>query len=314
MRTSSSCSWRPRSISDRRGSRRRRSRRITTSPRPCGSSPARTGRRSSSRGARASRRAGGLIQRFSEDIDIFLDPDAYTPKLGKRPIDRELEKLRDAVAAHPGLTLVVEESRKIGGIGRDDYFAYTQLFPGRLRPRVLLEAGTASGRQPTEDVPARVVRGRVPSRDGQLRGRRGRGTVRDAAPPFPADLRREALHDPRQDRAVPPERQATRHLREALLRPLHARPTGRGARDAAITGVRRAPARLRSREPGPLPEVLPPARGDAFRRRASRSSRQGRSKEMVAREYEAQCELLCFGGYPRWEEVESCFETIRAML
>jgi hypothetical protein len=25
----------------------------------------------------------------------------------------------------------------------------------------------------------------------------------------------------------------------------------------------------------------------------------GALKELVAREYEAQCELLCFGGYPR---------------
>ena len=39
-----------------------------------------------------------LIQRFSEDIDIFLDPLAFSPPLGKRAIDRELKKLRDAVA------------------------------------------------------------------------------------------------------------------------------------------------------------------------------------------------------------------------
>ena len=30
-----------------------------------------------------------LIQRFSEDIDIFLDPAAFDPALGKRGIDRE---------------------------------------------------------------------------------------------------------------------------------------------------------------------------------------------------------------------------------
>ena len=29
-----------------------------------------------------------LIQRFSEDIDIFLDPTAFQPPLGKRAIDR----------------------------------------------------------------------------------------------------------------------------------------------------------------------------------------------------------------------------------
>lgn len=31
-----------------------------------------------------------LIQRFSEDIDIFLDPTAFNPELGKNAIDREL--------------------------------------------------------------------------------------------------------------------------------------------------------------------------------------------------------------------------------
>ena len=40
-----------------------------------------------------------LIQRFSEDIDIFLDPTAFQPALGKRGIDRELKKLRDAIGA-----------------------------------------------------------------------------------------------------------------------------------------------------------------------------------------------------------------------
>src|SRR5271154_2537657 len=39
-----------------------------------------------------------LIQRFSEDIDIFLDPLAFMPTLGKKGIDRELRKLRDAIA------------------------------------------------------------------------------------------------------------------------------------------------------------------------------------------------------------------------
>ena len=33
-----------------------------------------------------------LIQRFSEDIDLFLDPLAFNPSLGKKAIDRELKK------------------------------------------------------------------------------------------------------------------------------------------------------------------------------------------------------------------------------
>jgi hypothetical protein len=44
-----------------------------------------------------------LIQRFSEDIDIFLAPTAYTPPLGKKGIDRELKKPRQEIERHPAL-------------------------------------------------------------------------------------------------------------------------------------------------------------------------------------------------------------------
>jgi predicted nucleotidyltransferase component of viral defense system len=92
-----------------------------------------------------------LIQRFSEDIDLFLDPLAFEPPLGKNGIDRELKKLRDAIGRHPALTFVLSESQTIGGFGRNDRFSYEQRFggPGEVASRVLLEAGTASGREPT---------------------------------------------------------------------------------------------------------------------------------------------------------------------
>lgn len=95
-----------------------------------------------------------LIQRFSEDVDIFLDPLSFEPPLNKRGIDRELRSLRDAIGAHPFLP---EESRTIGGFGRNDRFSYRQIYggPGEVANRVLLEAGAASGRQPTETVQLR---------------------------------------------------------------------------------------------------------------------------------------------------------------
>lgn len=71
-----------------------------------------------------------LIRRFSEDVDIFLDPRAFDPVLGKRGIDRELKALRDAVDEHPALTFVKEESQTIGGFGRSDRFAFRQRFGG----------------------------------------------------------------------------------------------------------------------------------------------------------------------------------------
>jgi hypothetical protein len=95
-----------------------------------------------------------LIQRFSEDIDIFLDPLAFDPHLGKKAIDRELKKLRDAVGTHPALKFMDKESQTIGGFGRNDRFEYPQKFAGigDIRNRVFVEAGTASGREPTEKV------------------------------------------------------------------------------------------------------------------------------------------------------------------
>ncbi len=90
-----------------------------------------------------------LIQRFSEDIDIFLDPKSFQPALGKHGIDRELKKLRQAIEQHPAFSFV--ESKTIGGFGRSDSFSYKQLFggPGQVVNRVLIEAGTASGREPS---------------------------------------------------------------------------------------------------------------------------------------------------------------------
>ncbi len=57
-----------------------------------------------------------LIQRFSEDIDIFLDPAAFQTALNKRAIDRELKKLRDAIARHPAPAFVEAESQTVGFI------------------------------------------------------------------------------------------------------------------------------------------------------------------------------------------------------
>lgn len=95
-----------------------------------------------------------LIQRFSEDVDLFLDPQAFQPALGARGIDRELKRLRDAVASHPAFTLEAGEGQTIGGFGRGDRFSYRQRFggPGEVANRVLVEAGTASGREPTVQV------------------------------------------------------------------------------------------------------------------------------------------------------------------
>lgn len=35
---------------------------------------------------------------------------------------------------------------------------------------------------------------------------------------------------------------------------------------------------------------------------------------MLAREYEQQCRMLCYGAFPVWAEVQARFEELREML
>jgi len=95
-----------------------------------------------------------LIERFSEDIDIFFDPESFTPTLGKNAINRELKKLRNTVNKHPALTYLTNESRTIGGFGRHDTFSFEQRIGNYegITNTILLEVGTASGKQPTETI------------------------------------------------------------------------------------------------------------------------------------------------------------------
>jgi hypothetical protein len=94
-----------------------------------------------------------LIDRFSEDVDLFVDPARFDPPLhGARAIDRELRTLRDQVAGHPGLDLVPELGQTIGGRGRADHLAYVTRFdelPG-IASTVRLEPGVQSGDHPVE--------------------------------------------------------------------------------------------------------------------------------------------------------------------
>ena len=97
--------------------------------------------------------------------------------MGKNGIDRELKRLRDAVGAHPALTFVENESQTIGGFGRNDRFSYTQRFggPGEVANRVLLEAGTASGREPTSVVDLRSYIGQFLEETGTSLGAEDEG-------------------------------------------------------------------------------------------------------------------------------------------
>lgn len=256
-----------------------------------------------------------LIQRFSEDIDIFLDPKAFDKPLGANAINRELKDLRNAIASHPALHHQPEESKTIGGFGRTDAFGYEQRFggAGELANRVLLEAGTASGRQPVEE---RMLQSYL----GQFLHETGRSLGAEDEGPFPMRL----LHF----RRTFVEKMFAIHGKVELFK-RDGRPIGTYARHYydlhRLATTPDIPAMLRSDEYAAIradydqiskvhfardylpPEAMSFANSEALFPPA-------RLARELADEYERQCRNLCYGAHPSWTEVMDMFAAIKHLL
>ncbi len=256
-----------------------------------------------------------LIQRFSEDIDIFVDPTAFAPALGKKAIDRELKKLRDAIECHPALTFVEHESQTIGGFGRNDRFEYVQRFVGTgdIRNRVFVEAGTASGREPTDRIQLQSYVGQFLRETGVSFGAEDEG-------PFEMRL----LHF----RRTFVEKMFAIHAKVEAFKQT-GKPIGGYARhyyDLFCLGKRpEVLAMLRSDEYGVIkadydristqyfPKSYVPPQDMTF----AKSDALFPPAELhvaLSGEFEAQCRMLCFGPYPSWDDVQALFERIREFL
>jgi hypothetical protein len=256
-----------------------------------------------------------LIRRFSEDIDLFLDPLAFQPTLGKNAIDRELKKLRDAVGEHPALTFVADESQTIGGFGRNDRFSYRQRFggPGEVANRVLLEAGTASGREPTTVVDLSSYLGQF-LRDRELSlGADDEGT-------FSMRL----LHF----RRTFVEKMFAIHGKVELLK-RDGQPLGPYARHyydlSQLATQPEVLAMLKSAEYETIKEDYDRISRAHFDRsyfhpadmRFANSDALFPPMDLAAIlsvEYIAQCRMLCYGPYPTWEQIGVQFTKLREFL
>lgn len=256
-----------------------------------------------------------LIQRFSEDIDIFLDPTAFDPPLGKKSIDRELKKLRQAIEMHPGLKFIDKESQTIGGFGRNDRFEYVQKFAGTgdIRNRVFVEAGTASGREPTDRV-------RLQSYVGQFLQKTGVSLGAEDEGPF--DMR--LLHF----RRTFVEKMFAIHAKVEAYK-MEGKDIGGYARHYydlfCLADRPEVLAMLESQEYETIkadydnvsranfaksyvaPKDMSFANSDAL-------FPQDELRAVVAAAFEQQCRVLCFGPTPSWADVEARLVKMRKIL
>jgi len=257
----------------------------------------------------------GLINRFSEDIDLFLDPETYSPHLGKNGIDRESKRLRQEVATRTGLQFVPEASRTVGGFGRSDRFKYSQRLnsPGELAGTLLIEVGTGSGREPWQRVNLQSLLGQYLNETGQSLGADDEG-------PFPMRL----LHYRRTfvEKLFAIHSKVELNKRDSVPIGSHARhfyDLFQLSKTQAVTDM------LDSMEFAEIKQdydrisktyfsrdYLPPldlrfANSDAL------FPAESLAKHLEA-EYEMQCRLLCFGRFPTWSEVRSGFDELRDNL
>ncbi len=256
-----------------------------------------------------------LIQRFSEDIDIFLDPLAFKPALGKNAIDRELKKLRDVVGAHPALTFVKQESETIGGFGRNDRFSYAQRFggPGEVANRVLLEAGTASGREPTTIVELRSYLGEFLDETHTSLGAEDEGRFSLRLLHFRRTFVEKmfAIHGKVElfKRDDQPLGSYARHYYDLfqLAAQVEVIAMLKSAEYATIKRDYDAISRAHFEKSYFYPVGMSFAKSDAL----FPSTELAKS---ISAGYEAQCKLLCYGPYPSWAEVQARFLELRDLL
>jgi hypothetical protein len=256
-----------------------------------------------------------LIQRFSEDIDIFLDPRAFDPVLGKNGIDRELKKLRDSVDEHPALTFLKEESQTVGGFGRSDRFSFRQRFggAGEVAGQVLVEAGTASGREPTAVVELRSYVGAFLRDQGVSLGAEDEGSFSMRLLHFRRTFVEKlfAIHGKvelfkREGRSVG---SYARHYYDLSQLAVQPDVTAMLSSDeyAAIKDDYDEVSRTHFARSYFAPEGMRFANSDAIFPAAELAA-------TLSVEYEAQCRQLCLGPYPAWTDVQTRFQELRELL
>ncbi|MCY7413379.1 MAG: nucleotidyl transferase AbiEii/AbiGii toxin family protein, partial [Salinibacterium sp.] len=70
----------------------------------------------------------GLINRFSEDIDLFVNRDMFEPRPGGNKMDRILKELSVTVSEHPALTRIPHHSRQVDRTKGDARISFSRSY------------------------------------------------------------------------------------------------------------------------------------------------------------------------------------------
>jgi len=259
-------------------------------------------------------KAWGLIERLSEDVDLLLVPERFEPRLGRRRIDTELAALTEAITTHPGLELDGGQSERVAGRARSDWFAFVPRFARiGIAPSVMTEPGTRGGTSPTTEREISSVVGRFLREAGQ-------GEIAEDVDSFPMTV----LHF---RRTFVEKLFVVHSLVERLAS--EGRTLGRDARHYidlyALAGEDEVRAMLSSPEYQAIKEDYERVSLKFFKRGYRRPPGLSFAgsvgvfpvaevRAQIAVDYDEQCQILCYGTYPSFDEIVGRFEEIRDVL
>jgi Nucleotidyl transferase AbiEii toxin, Type IV TA system len=260
-----------------------------------------------------------LINRFSEDLDLFLNRNAFEPRLGANRTDKALKSIEEIVGSYPALRYLLKaeksRSRSERGISRTSDFEYPMQFSGNgaIQNRVLLEIGIRSGDFPVESV-------ELTSFLAEFLQNTSESLDAEDEVPFSMPLlhfRRTfveklfSLHSKIIQYQLDSTSFSTYTRHYYDLQCLAQRPEVRTMlQSEEYINIKQDCDRISQeyfKEQYHRPQDLKFSKSIAFF--PTRELRQA-----IAKEYKQQCDNLCLCPYPSWEAVEQCFEELREWL
>jgi hypothetical protein len=260
-------------------------------------------------------KAWGLIQRLSEDVDLLFVRDRFDPALGRKRTQSELLAMTEAIAEHPGLTWDQERTEiHSDGWARSDWFTYDQRFarPG-IAPAVMSEPGARGGTYPT-------VEREIESEVGRYLRSEGRADIADDIEPFTMTVL--------QFRRTFVEKLFIVHGLVERLKS-DGKPLGRNARHYidlhALAGEDDVEQMLRSDEYSQIKQDYEEISLKFFKKGYLRpddlsfANSDGvfpaaELRDQIVGDYDEQCQTLCYGPYPSFDQVLARFEAMRELL
>lgn len=257
-----------------------------------------------------------LIKRFSEDIDIFLNRQAFTPKLSNTKVDSTFQEIDNSLLSGKlKLEFLPDLSKRKKGKSRNSYFQYEPFFLGNqaISNRIFLEMGTRSAIYPTENI-------LLSSYLAQFLQETQQNLDTEDEKPFYMKLlhfRRTfveklfAIHSKvrsYQDKSEPIGNYA-RHYYDLFCL----------AQQTEVKSMLETEEYHNIRQD--CHKISLSHFGDNYYQPENMTFSNSMAlfpteelRKTIANEYEKQCSNLCYARYPTWQEIESCFNELRNLL